>query len=586
MTEPPATGPSPSRVPRTVAPKVGSVAAAALLSLGVLSLALTPARGDHDMWWHLKTGRLIVESGWQLPHQDPFTYGSEGVVWHNHEWLAQIIMFGVFRAGEAIAQRAGLPHAAEQAGVWMLVSAKALVLLAAFGVVARTIARDGVCPILACLVALMAALASRWSIHCRPPVITYLFLAIQIHVLLRDWPLRHPGAGVLAALFHFALWSNLHGGWLAGLVVLGCWVAGEAMAVIIRHRGVRAAWDDRRLRVHALFFAAALAGTLVNPSGWRLYELTWRVMSADDLIRLIPEMQPPPLPEHWPFAVMGSLAIAVLLLWFWHREIVTPAMALAVLFFGWQAMSHARHVPLFAIVAAVPAARFLQGVNVALTQGERSRRAAAVMLAALLALALFIPFGLTGKPIVTAGGLVWAPHAPRNAAWLRGFGYEPTAYPADTCDFLLLAETPGRLWTNLNIGGYMIWRLSPEPHRVYTDSRFDVHGDSRQRVEASINGVGPDGGVPDPAWAQVLRGLGVNTVTLEKPTPLVRALWRSPDWAPVHEWTAPGHPWPDGTMTFIRVTPGNSEAIARARRLAERMGALPLPPPGESERAD
>ncbi len=550
--------PSPPRRPR-----VGTVLAALMLIIGVASLGLTPVRTDHDVFWHLKTGQMIAEGG-GLPRTDPFTWGSEAEVWHNHEWLAQIAMFAIHRLGAATMRAADVAHADAQAGMRLLVLAKTLMLLGVFGLVAHTAARAGACPILACLVALLAAMASRWTMHCRPPVITLLFLAALMLVLTRGWQRRRPRVAALGALLLFALWSNLHGGWLAGLVVLGCFAAGDATE---RNR--------EGLRAHALIFVAALLGTLLNPSGWHLYALTWRVMSASELVARIPEMAPPPFPEHWPFYLLLVTAAAALIVAVRRRETVRPGEALAVLFFAWQATSHLRHAPLFAIVAAVPVARVLQAYVDWWAKRLPGRLLAATMLVKTLALTLFLLFGL-GRGVVLIGHrLVWEPCAPRSARWIAGVGYEPDHYQDTACDVVVLADLPGRLWSNLNIGGFLIWRLSPEHHRVYTDSRFDLHGDARHRVEDSINGVGLDGGVPDPNWEQTLADFGVNVALLEKATPLVHALAESPRWTAVHDWTAPGHPWPDGTIIFVRDTPENADAIARARRLAESLGQTP-----------
>ena len=63
------------------------------------SFAFVPLRASQDEWWHLKTGRWIVEHG-RLPTTDIFTYAGEGLRWHNHEWLAQVIFYGVYAAGD------------------------------------------------------------------------------------------------------------------------------------------------------------------------------------------------------------------------------------------------------------------------------------------------------------------------------------------------------------------------------------------------------------------------------------------------------------------------------------------------------
>ena len=83
-----------------------------LLVLGVaFSFAFTPLRSSQDEWWHLKAGKWIVENG-RLPRNDIFTYTGENMRWHNHEWLAQVLFYGVHQLGEAGAhrRRAGAYH--------------------------------------------------------------------------------------------------------------------------------------------------------------------------------------------------------------------------------------------------------------------------------------------------------------------------------------------------------------------------------------------------------------------------------------------------------------------------------------------
>jgi hypothetical protein len=56
----------------------------AVLAAAPYFLRLT---ADPDLWWHLKTGLLILDLG-SLPRTDPFSFTYQGAPWFNHEWLA------------------------------------------------------------------------------------------------------------------------------------------------------------------------------------------------------------------------------------------------------------------------------------------------------------------------------------------------------------------------------------------------------------------------------------------------------------------------------------------------------------------
>jgi hypothetical protein len=70
-----------------------------IFSFVVFSVGTVPIRADNDCWWHVKSGKFIVENG--LPEKDVFTYTAADTEWHNHEWLAQVIFYKVYQAGDA-----------------------------------------------------------------------------------------------------------------------------------------------------------------------------------------------------------------------------------------------------------------------------------------------------------------------------------------------------------------------------------------------------------------------------------------------------------------------------------------------------
>src|SRR3990172_10138454 len=70
----------------------GAGLALALVCVGLVSVGLLHFT-DPDYWWHLRTGRLIVETG-AVPQEDPFSFTAAGNGWLAPEWLADVLIFG------------------------------------------------------------------------------------------------------------------------------------------------------------------------------------------------------------------------------------------------------------------------------------------------------------------------------------------------------------------------------------------------------------------------------------------------------------------------------------------------------------
>src|SRR5206468_2331984 len=58
---------------------------------------LQPVSYDPDIWWHLQTGKWIVEHG-TLPTTDPFSAYGEGKSWIVYSWLFEVGMYGLMQA--------------------------------------------------------------------------------------------------------------------------------------------------------------------------------------------------------------------------------------------------------------------------------------------------------------------------------------------------------------------------------------------------------------------------------------------------------------------------------------------------------
>jgi hypothetical protein len=208
---------------------------------------------DTDFWWHLKTGQFMVERH-SLPFPDPFAYrtsvaaaypGEEQVRHFNltHEWLSQVLMYGTYAV----------------AGFRGIVLARAVLLAALCGLAGFLAARlssnfyAGIAAACAAASVLTAFAADR------PGVVSFLGVAVFVCLLelRRGWWALPPLA---------LLWSNCHGGFPLGWVVLLAYCAGT----LPLRPGATWAPDSRRLLL-------PLGST---PTGSEWYPRSWLIAGA------------------------------------------------------------------------------------------------------------------------------------------------------------------------------------------------------------------------------------------------------------------------------------------------------------------
>jgi len=170
----------------------------------------------------------------------------------------------------------------------------------------------------------------------RPQMYTFLFFAMTLIAIAEA---EHGHYGWLWSLpVIMVLWVNTHGGFLAGLAMLGIW----AVLHLIVHRD---AW--RRIVPPVLI---TLLATLINPYGIDLVSFLLRTATVPR--PEIAEWQPLPLVSLAGLAYLTVLAIAVVALNFSQRQ---KNWILLVLFgvAAWLPWISIRHLPLFCIAFLV-----------------------------------------------------------------------------------------------------------------------------------------------------------------------------------------------------------------------------------------
>lgn len=439
---------------------------------------------DVDYWWHVRTGQLIAETG-ALPRVDVFSFPSAGQPWVTHEWLTQLVFFLVeehlgFVGNVAIWSLAG-------AGVWLAVYATART---------RGLGEP------AAIVLAMWGSAMAFSITAvRPQVLTALFLAITGLLVTRYKLGGRRALWALPALF--AVWVNLHGGYVIGLVLLGLTLAGESVAHLLG----RPAAPLRQLGTVTVLSAAA---TLLSPNGLEAlwYPFTY-TGTGNASMRFIAEWQSPDFHESG-FVVFGASLLLATLLGIWQPASgrLGPTEALWALLFSFMALSSLRHIPLYAIVVMPLIGARLAHELPWLARPLRTWHRPWLVLVAW--------------PLLAATAIALAVRAEGNVGAQLSRTPSAHEYPTGAVQYIREHRLTGRLFNEYQWGGYLIYQLLPDLP-VFIDGRADVHGDAFMSRYVRVTRLQGD-------WRQTLEDYDVTLMLIQRDTPLDVVLAGDPRW--------------------------------------------------------
>lgn len=483
----PDTGPRPRPTLLRFVPSLYVVAVFALLSV-IFIIALFP-RGDSDFWWHLKVGQYIAIHH-VVPSKDFMSYTFFGRHWIDHEWLAELMLFGLYKLG----------------GLWLQIVVYAAVICATFGLVYLRILQLGANRILALFVVTGAFFASTASLGVRIQMLSLFFLAL--YALLLDRYRQSRDVRYLIALpILMLLWANLHGEFVLGIVLAGITMVGEILNHVTHQED---ALDRDDLKALAIAFVATVAVTIVNPNGIRqlLYPLAF--IRPNAYTNAIQESASP----NFHMAVMMVFEALVLLLvvaMFVRRPRMNWTQLLLIIAFTHLALDQARAVPIWCVLIVPFVALYLEGVTV--RQRRRDVRGALVP---ILNIALLVA-------VLLFDGVL----ASRNINSTALAASQRRAFPVGATAYLKTHNLPPHVFCTYSWGGYVLWNLFPR-YRDFMDSRADtLFNDQMLRAYVAIYGA-------EPGWQALLARYQVNDVLVEPSAPIVQVLALAPGWQRVY----------------------------------------------------
>ena len=460
----------------------------AVLAMGLFAMA---ARGmtDPDVWWHLRTGQLML-SNHALFHTDPYSFTRFGQPWVNHEWLSQILLFGLYRFF----------------GFGGLIVGSAVVIASAlFLVFTRCPGR----PYLAALMTLWGAVASAPAWGVRPQMFSLLLGSIFL-VLLEASAKRPALLWCTPPLM--LLWVNLHAGYPIGLAFLALFLLGETLEAATYAGQWKLSFV--RLKSLTLAFAVCLAVVPLNPNGLRIYSYPFETLRSPAMQKFIQEWFSPDFhdPMYWPLLLMLLALIAGLAVSPWRPRLRDLVLLMATVPAALRSM---RHIPILMLVlvpilASLAEAWLQRSGAQRLLQVGQDRPTMRIALINTLVLATFVVFTVVRvRQVVATQSQTEAKHFPQAAV-----------------EFLSREHPPGPILNHYNFGGYFIWKLYPD-YRVFTDGRADVYGDKFMDDFAATYYLRDSWTMPFSQW-------GIRSLVLPPDAPIVTALRSSPEWEQIY----------------------------------------------------
>ncbi|PWU09395.1 MAG: hypothetical protein C5B51_06320 [Terriglobia bacterium] len=468
---------------------------------------------DCDTGWHIRTGEWIL-SNHQVPVRDFFSFTKAGETWYAWEWLSDVLFAWLSSRG----------------GLAAVVLASILLLAVTFALLFR-LARRGANPVVAFLVTLVAAATS--SIHwlARPHLFSLVFLVLFYGALerIRSGSIRFHGVPYLAILpVATILWTNLHGGFFIGIVMILAYGAGDALKAALAPDRSRVAPELARARNYFLSAVACLAASLLNPYTYHLHQHVLEYLGDPYQSQHIVEFLS--VSFHHPVAIFfEALLLAGAGAAFWNVTRGSYTEGLLLLIWAHAGLLASRNLPLYAIVATPIIASamdaWLHRLPAMEVAGWLRRISARVLaIAAETSETDAVPrwhlASIAG--ILAIAALLYAPAPPRR---FRA-EYDPKSYPAGAV--ALLRNIPSaRIFTNDEWGDYLIYRLYPRT-RVFVDGRSDFYGDSFEQKYLDVMNV-------KYGWEKTLSHFGIDTILLPPDAAFAGALKESNRWRVVYD---------------------------------------------------
>jgi hypothetical protein len=511
-----------------------------LLFISFINTYFSVKLWDYDFWWHIATGRYIVEHK-ALPDTDPFSfvnnleenknpYPLRAQLILKQYWLAQVIFYKVY---DTFGDR----------GIILL---RSFILFSIIFIIFWWFNRQKVAFYITCPFLFFIFFQTLIFTGERPVLFTILFSVI-VFIILDDYRQRK-GRLVFSLIPLMFVWENLHGGYILGVIIILAYIMAEAVHFIFK----RDAFDKKVFITLCIIGLLTLAVSAINPNGLNAF-LT--LGPQDKLIQAnVIEYQSPfslyktqvrPIDYEYIFLIILFPVLAIL-----RNKKIAVVHYLLLLGLLYMSITALRFSIYYVCLSAMILGRELYYLLDEYFEKTKVNRYKFNFIASFLLLVSSILF--------TSGYVDFDKISFTTA--------KKSSVPKGAADFIEAHRIQGNMFNDMGFGGYLAWRLYPWK-KIFIDTRqlnyvvtieFAWITGATQSIE---NPELPKG--KKQLWERLLDHYKIDLIVIDsidligQVTPLVFSLIKHEKWIPVHCDLV--------SVVFVRDVKENAEIIDEYR---------------------
>lgn len=408
-----------------------------LLFLVSFSLLVATPINDPDFFWHLLTGRWIWEHK-AIPSEDPFNFTTPSDAYKfirtlfilQSYWLGQLIICGIYNIG----------------GYYGIVIFRSLMFTIMLIFLLKWLRKKGVKIHSTLIFLILPAYILGEFVGERPNQMSFLMALIAFY-FIEETRARSKKGFFLP--FVIAVWANIHGGFILGVVIILIYMFAETL------KKLYAMYKGEAYRGYGfiiLIYSISLISGFLNPQGYNAFPL---LKELTPLYETISEHQTPlTIMRVTRTSLYANIVIFCILLSVTHvvlsvkKKQIDFAHLLLLFFLILLSLKSIRYIPFLGLLITPVISNSLSEPVEKLIAKIKGYGIPQVCLCTMLFITFYIEYKNTIliKPVLSEN------------------------FPVRAIELLKERELKGNIFNFLDFGGYIEWKLYPEK-RTFIDGR-------------------------------------------------------------------------------------------------------------------